>query len=146
MEYSAHIKGIMHSPPKKKGTQLPKLGGGIPPTSNPTPTSSLQPSNLPKTPTPSQNSDEMEIKFNQIRAEMNHQRECNIHFDACISSLELRTQSIDSKIDMVLNRFAPPDSPTYKIQKNMPSQLSDVLLYPRRNSAFHTDTQGVMEP
>jgi hypothetical protein len=63
------------------------------------------------------NASDLDKKIESIRIEINAQRERNIHFDARITSLEVSTRSIDSKIDQVLAHLAPPTSPTHKMQR-----------------------------
>lgn len=144
MEYLAHINRIMHSPPKKRILNLPKWGGGIPPSTHPTTTTSIPSTHIPKAPATSYTPDEVQTKFDKICLEINEQRECNARFDARISSLEPSTRSIDSKIDLVLARLAPPDSPTHKIQKTILSQTADASSYPGRTSPF-IHSSGLME-
>jgi hypothetical protein len=114
--YSSHINCMLHSPPKKRVLNLPKWGGGIPNTAAP-PTPSPWPFSMPTSSPKSSISSDVDAKFESIRIEMNNQRDCNARFDARISSLELSTQSIDSKLDLILARLAPPSSPTSPTHK-----------------------------
>jgi hypothetical protein len=68
-------------------------------------------------------------RFDSIHAELNIQRECNARFDARISNLEITTQSIDDKIDLVLDRLAS-SSPSHKIQKTSQHHHNESTQHP----------------
>jgi len=117
--YFDHINRLMNSPPKKRIFNPPKWGGGIQPTA-PIPSQCGQNTRVNSSqPSPPHMmiNNEISNKFDSIHTELNIQRECNARFDARISNLEITTQSIDDKIDLVLERLAST-SPSHKIQKN----------------------------
>jgi hypothetical protein len=133
VEYSTHLNRIMNSPLKKRPTTPTKWGGGIPPiTSVHTPTTSpsvLAPILQPQTVQTPTLHDSINQPFEQVQNALNQQQEYNIHFDAHIGSLEVTSQCIDSKIDVLLARIDDNYPTSHKYQCTS-SPLHDTLLLP----------------
>jgi hypothetical protein len=62
------------------------------------------------TPIPEAIATEFDSRLEQIRAEINQQRDCSARFDVCIISLEVTTQNIDSKFFRILDHLSCPKS------------------------------------
>ncbi len=83
----------------------------------------------------------MDNKFAQIQAEINKQHLHNAAVDALISSLENTTQTIDSKIDRILDRIESTLPSSHKIQKTLNNSNFEMASPPE--SHFHsTDNMG----
>jgi len=142
VQYSSHIDSILHSPPKKRVLNLPKWGGGLPQRTIPNHTPSPKPSNLLTTSLNPSVASDLDNKFQSIRIEINAQCEQNVHFDARISSLEVSTRSIDSKIDQVLAHLAPPTSPTHKMQR-ITTTRDESMSYPGLDVSSFTNGDNI---
>jgi hypothetical protein len=129
-KYSEHIDQIMNFPPKMRILKLPKWGGGISISStNPNVTNHTSRTSSQPQATHTKINHETNNRFDNIYAELNIQCECNTQFDARISNLEITTQQIDDKIDLVLDRLAP-SSPSHKIQKTTQHQHNESNHHP----------------
>jgi hypothetical protein len=82
-------------------------------------------------------------KFDIIYSEIEKQRAYSASFDTQITSLEITTKNIDSKIDILLDQMASSPSLTHKHQCTSRGSITDALSYPR-HAAENTD-QGLME-
>lgn len=111
----------MNSPPKKHTSSTTKWGGGMTPADNPIVPSYASINQSLQQTTSTLNSScvnsVFDEKFEQIKGEINNQRLCNAQFDARIGSLENRTITIDSKIDLLLDRFDTKYPSAHKIQR-----------------------------
>ena len=135
--YSLHLQRVMNSPPQKRSITQPKWGGGIPQLApTPTPIPTMYPT--PRVGTTDTNTQKMsssiEHRFDVIVAEINHQRECNLHFDNRISSLEVTTSNIDQKMDRLLDHFAS-SVPSSKLQKLSSSPAREASQHPGHPSS-----------
>jgi hypothetical protein len=135
VEYTAHINRIMNSPPKKRIHNRPNWGGGIPSLA-PQATINIRSQNQQRNPIPPSNTSidaDLQNKFDQICMEINTQRDLNARLDQRISSLEISTKSIDSKMDVLLDRLAPPSSPNHKMQRLSSNLQHDSMSTPWQN-------------
>lgn len=108
IKYSSHLSRIMNPPPKKHPITPSKWGGGMP-HNTPTPTPTLHPSTLPaplwQQATDKALNDSIDLHFEQVKVALNQQQECNAKFDARIGSLEITTQSMDTKWTYSLHKW-----------------------------------------
>jgi hypothetical protein len=77
----------------------------------------------------------IEHRFDVIIAEINHQCECNLHFDNHISSLEVTTLNIDQKMDRLLDHYAS-SVPSSKLQKLSSTPACEASQHPGHPSAL----------
>jgi hypothetical protein len=139
-DYSSHLQRVMNSPPpNKRPITLPKWGGGIPnlaptpvPTIYPAPHASMNSAAVRNT------TASINHHFDVIVAEINQQRECNVCFDTCISSLEVTTSYIDQKMDCLLDRLAS-SIPSPRIPKNSPTSVRETTPLPGCPSPLQTN-------
>jgi len=123
----------MNSPPKKRPITPTKWGGGIPfttathsPTTNPSTLMNIICSQYSPPPTIN---DTINLGFEQVQNALTQQQECNMHFNAHIGSLEVTSQCIDSKIDVLLAKMDDSYPTSHKYQHTS-SPPDDPLLPP----------------
>jgi len=118
LEYTKKIECVIPSPPKKRG-------GGIPPSPSNIIHPIHSPTNLvPTIPTPAtqwntQNTttSSLDAKFVDIKLQFSKQREHNANFNHRISAFENTTNTIDGKIDHLLNFYEDQLIPPTKLQR-----------------------------
>ncbi len=132
IEYVSHINRMMNSPPKKRLASTPAWGGGIP-TSIQKPPATWSPPSLSSTSTTQPLTTAMTVfdqKFDVIYSKMTQQHLYNANFNERISSLETTTQSIDSKINKILNSMESIVQFNHKIQRTQNSTPLNGLSHP----------------
>lgn len=107
IEYNNHVNSILHTPPKKRdapkpdGTTLPKPANSTKLAYSIVAQHTKHHHNTTITPIPQANGAE-DPRFRIIEQAFQHQQERNNQFDSRISNLEKSTNSIDNKVDRIL--------------------------------------------
>jgi hypothetical protein len=86
----------------------------------------------------------IEHHFDVIIAKTNHQRECNLRFDYCISTLEVTTSNSDQKMDRLLDHFAS-SVPSLKLQKVSPTPVHEALQHPGHPSSSQPNPMKISQ-
>jgi hypothetical protein len=89
--------------------------------------------------------DTINLGFEQVQNALTQQQECNMHFNAHIGSLEVTSQCIDSKIDVLLAKMDDSYPTSHKYQHTS-SPPDDPLLPPGQGHTFKCTRSTIIMP